>query len=100
MTGCGMCGNTLLESQVSPNGEMKLVSFLYDCGATTGFSTQVSVLDSDAAVISSGNLLTTDGKNKLQLSWLSDHAVAISGTEKLKIHKQETEYDGVSVIYR
>ena len=41
-----LCGNTLLSDSVSPNGRLKVVVFRRDCGATTGFSTHVSVLNS------------------------------------------------------
>lgn len=38
------CGNELLAEVASPDGELRAVVFQRDCGATTGFSTQVSVL--------------------------------------------------------
>ncbi len=39
----GACGNEILKEVRSPTGKMKGVVFQRDCGATTGFSTQVSV---------------------------------------------------------
>ena len=37
------CGNDLVKEVPSPNGKMKAVVFQRDCGATTGFSTQISL---------------------------------------------------------
>lgn len=42
--GRGMCGNEVLYAVPSPSGEHRAVVYQRDCGATTGFSTQVSVL--------------------------------------------------------
>jgi hypothetical protein len=42
-----LCGNDPISETPSPNGQMKVVVFQRDCGATTGFSTQVSVLPID-----------------------------------------------------
>jgi len=89
MSGCeSMCGSEPIDSQVSPNGELKAVAYLYDCGATTGFSTQVSIIDSDDEITSSGNTLVVDGKKDLKVKWLSDTELLISNTENLKAYKK------------
>jgi hypothetical protein len=51
------CGNAVLSEEYSPNREFRAVVFERDCGATTGFSTQVSVL-------------TANGQFLTQPSWL------------------------------
>lgn len=51
-----MCGNEVLKSVASPDGTVKAIVFQRDCGATTGFSTQVSV-------IANGETLPNDGGN-------------------------------------
>jgi hypothetical protein len=38
-----MCGNYVVAEKISPDGRRKVVVFQRDCGATTGFSTQVSL---------------------------------------------------------
>ena len=40
----GMCGNEVLTEVLSPDSQKRAVVFQRDCGATTGFSTQASVL--------------------------------------------------------
>ena len=44
----GLCGNDVIEEVVSPNGKTKALVFQRDCGATTGFSTQISILSYQA----------------------------------------------------
>ena len=49
-----MCGNDIYSETLSPDGELKAVIFQRDCGATTGFSTQVSILDTDETLENDG----------------------------------------------
>jgi hypothetical protein len=42
-----ICGNTIVATELSPDRKLKAVLFERNCGATTGFSSQVSVLPSD-----------------------------------------------------
>src|SRR5882757_3734258 len=55
------CENSLLGEYVSPDGTRKIVVFERSCGATTGFSTQASLLKSDQALpTTAGNLYIAD----------------------------------------
>jgi hypothetical protein len=64
------CGNQLLRSVPAPDGRVQAVIFSRSCGATTGFSTQVSLIPSKKSLANeSGNVLTAD----------SDHGRAPSG---------------------
>ena len=57
-----MCGNEVFEEQLSPDGKLKAVIFQRDCGATTGFSTQISVLNSHKKLKNeSGNVFVISG---------------------------------------
>ena len=40
------CGNEILSEMRSPDGRLKFIVFQRDCGATTAFSTQVSIIPS------------------------------------------------------
>ena len=44
----GMCGNEIFQEVYSPDNEYKAVVFQRDCGATTSFSTQISILKASA----------------------------------------------------
>jgi hypothetical protein len=64
------CANSAVAELRSPDGRYKAVVFERSCGATTGFSTQVSVLPVDAPQPrSGGNALVVD----------TDHGAAPAG---------------------
>ena len=53
------CGNRVIEDLPSPDGRYHAVVFV-DCGATTDFSTQVSVLPAGEAASDGGNVFIVD----------------------------------------
>jgi hypothetical protein len=56
--GPDMCGNEVISESHSPDGAKKIVVFQRGCGATTGFSTQASLLLSDMPLPNKpGNLI-------------------------------------------
>ena len=100
ISACGdMCGHTTLNTATSPNGKLKAVSYLYDCGATTGFSTQVSILKSDQSVQTSGNIFIAKGKHHYGLRWKSDNQLLIGGTSDLETFKKELYFNDVTIFY-
>lgn len=101
ITGCSdMCGSEVLHSLKSPNGKLKAVSFLYDCGATTGFSTQVSILEIDETIESSGNVFVSKGKNDIRFRWSSDSELVIGNIGMLETYKTEKEFESVTITYK
>lgn len=106
-----MCGNDFIEAVPSPDGSKKIVVFQRDCGATTGFSTQASILSSNEALSNtSGNVFSSDtnhgaapsgpgGGPALQVVWRSSEAVAISYHPAVRVFKAEPQVDGVQFTY-
>jgi len=79
-----MCGNGIHAEVHSPDHRYKAIVFQRDCGATTGFSTQVSILKIDAELQNdSGNIFVISGHpeaHALQLTWLSNTELLINRT--------------------
>lgn len=76
-----ICTNTILNEVASPKGTYIAVVFDRSCGATTGFSTQVSVLagSSMASPNQPGNTITFNGQDvPVSIVWISENEVAIS----------------------
>ncbi|WP_052128219.1 hypothetical protein [Neosynechococcus sphagnicola] len=95
-----MCGNTIGQTVLSPSGQTKAVVFKRDCGATTGFSTQVSVLSSDDELPNDGgNVLVLDGAVPIELRWLSESSLAIGGIGNAKVFLQESVVANTQVSY-
>lgn len=102
LIGCegDMCGNEISQSITSPAGSYIAYVFSRNCGATTGFNTQVSVLPSTAkAPLDSGNLYINSQKIPAQLQWQSDKVLKVSGVISSSTIKQKTTAEGVNVIY-
>jgi len=55
-----MCGNAVVRVATSPDGRFDAVLFQRDCGATTGFSTQISVLRRGDRPSGTGNAFIAD----------------------------------------
>lgn len=64
LSGCSeMCRNNVVERVEAPDGAHRAVLFQRDCGATTGFSTQLSVLRAGEEPTESGNAFIADDGN-------------------------------------
>lgn len=85
----GDCGNEMISETLSPDKSLKVVLFQRDCGATTGFSTQVTVLPAAQSLPNdSGNVLVADtdhgkapsgpgGGPEVQTEWKSDRELIV-----------------------
>ena len=67
-TGClnlaGACGNEILRIHYSPTKHLKSIVFRRDCGATTGFSTQISIISANSDLPNeAGNVFVADTDN-------------------------------------
>lgn len=89
LMGCSLCGNSVIADIPSPKGNRHVVVFERDCGATAGFSTQVSVLSPDRTLGNqAGNVFSADDNHgavhltsgnvlPIQLSWISNDELVI-----------------------
>ncbi|GAA4861143.1 hypothetical protein GCM10023332_11470 [Luteimonas vadosa] len=102
LAGCSSnpCVNEISQTATSPSGTLKAIVFHRNCGATTGFNTQVSIISvSGSLPDSAGNALIIDGSAPLQLQWRSESALHLAGLGSADIFKQEDSVAGVSVSY-
>jgi hypothetical protein len=77
----GMCKNEIYKEYLSPDKSLKAVVFQRDCGATTDFSTQVSILKSNENLDNeSGNIFIIKGnpdKVAPVLKWTNQNVLHI-----------------------
>jgi hypothetical protein len=101
LSGClSTCENEVASEVASPSGKLKAVLFERGCGATTGFNTQLSIIDAaDDVPDAGGNAIVLDGRIPLQINWLSDGELTISGWKTAQIFKQEKLVNGVRLQY-
>ena len=104
------CANTIVSKIDSPDGAHSAVLFQRDCGASTGFSTQISIIDRGAAPSGSGNTFRADddhgaaragdwGGSWASATWLAKDRLLIRYAHKSRIFEQASEVDGVHVTY-
>ena len=112
LSGCSdSCANTLVRRADSPDGRHSAIIFQRDCGATTGFSTQVSVLKSGVELTGSGNTFRADddrgaaavgdwGGSWAEIRWLAPDHLLIRYAVKSRLFEQEEEVSGVRISYQ
>src|SRR5258706_8051868 len=107
-----MCGNKIVNEINSPDKKCKVVIFTRDCGATTGFSTQVSVIESDDKLEKNdnGNILimsdkTGDGLTfenggaKVKARWDGNNDLRIYFDQRTETSKQRNRIEDIKISY-
>ncbi len=101
-----MCGNEIYAEYLSPDKAYKAVVFQRDCGATTGFSTQISILEADEVLGNSkGNIYIVDGHPKQaapNVHWHSENKLTIKKALYGSEYKAESSWGGrnkVKIVY-
>ena len=95
----------------SPDGKLQAVVFERDCGATTDFSTQVSLLQRGATLPDNpGSVLVLDrdhgrapsgpgGGPTVVVRWLADDSLAISFDRRARLFQHTDSLGGVRIAY-
>jgi hypothetical protein len=111
VTGCSdACQNRVVSTADAPSGDLKAVLFQRDCGATTDFSTQVSVARGGDALSGAGNVFVADthhdaaspaswGGPWVELRWISPKDLLVRYDAKARVFAQNEHVSGVSVSY-
>src|SRR5690606_17537649 len=91
-----MCGNQLVNQIESPNRQYKAVIFTRDCGATTGFSTHVSLMKtSDKLENNPGNIFIASGREAVELNEIGGPLVIAQWTNNSELLIEAT--DGIEI---
>ncbi|MCD9028793.1 hypothetical protein LDO26_11305 [Luteimonas sp. BDR2-5] len=98
------CGDIGCENEVafrvpSPSGKKDAVVYSRNCGATTGFNTQLQIVAAGSQPRGGSAALAMDGDIPLKLVWQSDGALVIAGVGQGRIFGRESSSNGVSLTY-
>ena len=98
ISGCeSTCSNQVLQEVPSPDKQLEAVVFQRDCGATTGFSTQVSVIKADEKLQNTkGDVFSADtnhgkvssgpgGEPAVEVVWKEPHQLQIKHSQNARI---------------
>ncbi|WP_348223576.1 hypothetical protein [Luteolibacter sp.] len=85
---------------VSPDGSKKIVLFSRNCGATTGFNTQGTILNlGDALPNESGSAFIIDS-GSAKVSWAGDFKIVVTLEGGARAFKKEPSDRGVAIEYQ
>ena len=100
------CENTVLSELTGPTRNRRAVVFERSCGATTDFSTHVSVLNADdARPKSAGNIFIADsdhggGKDMIVTApWAAPDQLVVRYPARARIFRRETQVNRIAVTY-
>ena len=98
---CGeVCSNKPVAVIPSPSGKDKAVVFHRRCGATTSRNTQVAVIPTYATLPNiPGNALVLGGDVAVEVRWVSESSLSISGLGAAHVFKQQPSVAEVSIAY-
>lgn len=77
--GIGECKNTAEKEVISPNRKLKAVLFNRGCGATVGFITGISILQSDQKLSDNDEANIVLVENAVREYWKNDNQKLIKG---------------------
>jgi hypothetical protein len=102
-SGYSLCSNEVTSELASPNNEYLAVVFERSCGATTGFSTQVSVLENNSLLENEpGNIVIIDGHPKttgIEVAWVEQDVLLVKGGGGSRFFKKLSHLGLVGVRY-
>jgi hypothetical protein len=101
------CGNRVVQTVLAPGGRLRAVLFERNCGATTRFTTQVSVTSSIDAPSGIGNVFVADGGIAptawggpwAEISWRSRDRLLIKYDRSARVFVRNARVAGGSVEF-
>lgn len=107
-----MCGITLVDEIANTTHSKKAVVFVVNCGATTDYSTQVSILNYDDIISDNlrGNIFISDTNHgeapsfnsagpEVLAEWIDNDNLIIRHHPKARIFKAENILDSITIEY-
>jgi hypothetical protein len=97
------CENAIVSEPMRPGGPYRAVVFLRDCGATTGWSTRVSLLDikrfSNSEV---GNVFVGEGGQPpspgVSVRWVDRDTLEVSYEPSMQVLHSKSTWEGIGII--
>jgi hypothetical protein len=111
LAGCSDdCNNTPVTILKAPDGLHTAIVFQRDCGATTDFSTQISVLTAGENSPGNGTVFIADTDNgaaipgnwgdpQAEITWIENDHLIVRYAAKSRIFKQDEQVSGVTISY-
>jgi|RhiMethySRZTD1v2_1073278.scaffolds.fasta_scaffold319162_2 hypothetical protein len=114
-TGCmnltGDCVNEILRIHYSPSKQLKAVVFERECGATIGFSTQISIMPANSDLPNEGgNVFVADtdhgksssgpgGGPSVEVEWKGESSLNIAYDNRARVFLRKGSQKGINITY-
>jgi hypothetical protein len=106
----GDCSNEVISDLKSPDGKRRAVVFQRNCGATMGFSTELSIVESGEEVTDGGNVFAADsdhgqappgpgGGPAVVAVWAGADTLVVRHHPRARVFRSDSIHAGVRVRY-
>ena len=93
-----LCGNQVISKSLSPNDKLVAYVFERNCGATTDYSYQLSILDSDQKLKNkSGN--TFRSAQRFEIKWGNPYELSVNYPKGAEVFKKKKYMGQIKVHY-
>ena len=101
LSACGeLCKNELVQTLRSPDGRFDAVVFTRSCAASTGYTTQLSVLPAETVLPDAeGNALVVRGDPRIVVRWETRRRLGVTGLGDANTKLKLTRIGEVEVRY-
>jgi hypothetical protein len=95
-----LCGNSIQQRLVAPDGRYQAIAFIRDCGATTSESSQVAILRTGKDLGDrGGNVVVLEDSPTLSIEWVSKEELRVTYSTSAEVFKREEEVNGIRISY-
>jgi hypothetical protein len=114
-TGCinlrDACVNEILRTHYSPSKQLKAVVFERECGATTGFSAQISIMPANSDLPNEGgNVFVADadhgkspsgpgGGPPVEVEWKGESSLNITYDNRARVFLRKDSHKSITITY-
>ena len=94
------CENEVSADLPSPNGKQRVILFSRNCGATTGFNTQATLLGKGEKLDDEGGNVFIIDQGNAKVSWKNDDGILVTFGPGVRVFKKEISVKGIEIEYR
>lgn len=102
MISCSICSTDVVQGSRSPDGVLQATWYTKNCGATTDFSTVVSVHRPDSSYKDDSDIVfVAKGKQTIKLTWAAPHRLSVEcgSCERANIFREVTKIGDIDVSF-